>query len=235
MKTVLFDLDGTLLPMDQEEFIKAYLGSLATKMVPHGYDPDKLIQCIWAGTKAMVANDGSTTNEERFWQTFSTLYEKDVQKDEHLFDDFYHNEFQFVSFSCGHTHLSGDLITWLKGKGCRCVLATNPIFPAVATGARMQWAGIKAADFDLVTTYENSRFCKPNLDYYRELLEKIGEVPENCIMVGNDVAEDMIAKKLGMQVFLLTDCMINKNNEDISQYPHGGFQTLRGFLEENIR
>ena len=50
-------------------------------------------------------------------------------------------------------------------------------------------------------------------------------------MVGNDVVEDMIARKLGMEVFLLTDCMINKTGADISVYPHGGFDTLLGYLE----
>ena len=30
--TVLFDLDGTLLPMDQEEFVNTYLGLLAKKL-----------------------------------------------------------------------------------------------------------------------------------------------------------------------------------------------------------
>ena len=53
-------------------------------------------------------------------------------------------------------------------------------------------------------------------------------------MVGNDVSEDMIAAQLGMQVFLLTDCMINKDNIDISQYPHGSFDALMAFLQENI-
>ena len=67
MKTVLFDLDGTLLPMDQDEFIKAYFGGIATKLAPYGYEPDKLIKGIWTGTKAMVMNDGAMTNEERFW------------------------------------------------------------------------------------------------------------------------------------------------------------------------
>jgi FMN phosphatase YigB (HAD superfamily) len=135
---------------------------------------------------------------------------------------------------CGHTDQAARIIAWLKERGCRCVLATNPIFPAIATGSRMQWAGLKAADFDLVTTYENSRYCKPNPDYYREILQKIGEVPENCIMVGNDVTEDMVARELGMQVFLLTDCMINKENKDISQYPHGSFDALMDYLEQNI-
>ena len=34
-------------------------------------------------------------------------------------------------------------------------------------------------------------------------------------MVGNDVGEDMVAEKLGMQVFLLTDCLINIKNVDV--------------------
>ena len=39
IKTVLFDLDGTLLPMDQDNFVKAYFKNLAIKLAPHGYDP----------------------------------------------------------------------------------------------------------------------------------------------------------------------------------------------------
>ena len=234
MKTILFDLDGTLLPMDQEEFIKAYLGGLATKLVPYGYDPNQLINAIWAGTKAMVTNDGTETNETQFWQTFQNLMGEDIRQDEPLFDDFYRNEFRLVSYICGHTEKAGKLVRWLKSQGCRTILATNPIFPAIATGARMEWAGIKATDFELVTTYENSSYCKPNLAYYRQILSQIDEQPENCIMIGNDVSEDMIAAQLGMQVFLLTDCMINKENTDISQYPHGSFDALMAFLQENI-
>ena len=50
-------------------------------------------------------------------------------------------------------------------------------------------------------------------------------------MVGNDVEEDMIARELGMQVFLLTDCLLNKHGRDISQYPNGDFDTLAQFLQ----
>lgn len=234
MKTVLFDLDGTLLPMDQDEFIKAYFGGLATKLAPLGYEPNKLINGIWAGTKAMVMNDGTMTNEEVFWKTFSALYEEDVRKDEPVFDHFYRNEFQFVAMVCGHAPQAAQVIAALKEKGCRVILATNPIFPAVATQSRMKWAGLNAEDFELVTTYENSRHSKPNPAYYRDILEAIGEVPENCIMVGNDVTEDMIARELGMEVFLLTDCIINKENKDIAQYPHGSFPELMAFLEERV-
>ena len=50
-------------------------------------------------------------------------------------------------------------------------------------------------------------------------------------MVGNDVEEDMVAKTLGINVFLLTDSLINKNNKDINQYPHGNFHELIKYLE----
>ena len=51
-------------------------------------------------------------------------------------------------------------------------------------------------------------------------------------MVGNDVGEDMIAQKLGCKVFLLTDCIINKANEDISAYPQGGFAELLQYINK---
>ena len=234
MKTILFDLDGTLLPMDQDVFIKAYFGGLATKLVPYGYEPEQLIKGIWAGTNAMIENDGRMTNEEAFWQTFSMLLGPDVRKDEPIFDEFYHKEFQFVALSCGHAPQAAQTIAYLKERGCRVVLATNPIFPAVATKSRMKWAGLNELDFTLVTTYENSRHCKPNPDYYRDILAATGETPENCIMVGNDVAEDMIARELGMEVFLLTDCLINKERKDITQYPNGSFPELLAWLETHI-
>ena len=53
-------------------------------------------------------------------------------------------------------------------------------------------------------------------------------------MVGNDLSDDMIAEKIGMKVFLLTDCSINKENEDISVYPRGSFEELDSFLESLI-
>lgn len=109
-------------------------------------------------------------------------------------------------------------------------LATNPIFPARATQWRIQWAGLQPEDFELYTTYENSTHSKPNPNYNRDVLTQLKVKPEECLMVGNDVGEDMIAEQLGMKVFLLTDCLINKTGEDIDQYPHGGFDALAELL-----
>jgi FMN phosphatase YigB (HAD superfamily) len=228
--SVLFDLDGTLLPMDQDVFVKDYFSRLAAKLAPRGYDPKQLIDTIWRGTAAMVKNDGSKTNEEAFWECAVSVYGEKILQDKHLFDEFYEEEFDKIKAVCGYDPAAAEIVCALKEKGICVVLATNPIFPARATQWRMAWAGLTPEDFALYTTYENSRYCKPNPDYYQELLNKLNLDPKNCLMVGNDVGEDMIARRLGMQVFLLTDCLINKADEDISQYPHGSFAELKSYL-----
>ncbi len=231
MKVILFDLDGTLLPMDQDEFVKAYFGLLAKKLSAFGYEPEKLIQSIWMGTKAMITNDGSQTNEEAFWDLFKNIYGEDVINDQDKFEDFYKNEFQMVKKVCGFDEKANRLIKYLKSQNYKLILATNPIFPAIATKSRIKWAGLDESDFDYVTTYENSSFCKPNLKYYMEILEKHNIDPSECLMVGNDVTEDMITKNLGMKVFLLTKDLINKNNEDINNYPNGDYDDLKQFID----
>ena len=229
--TVLFDLDGTLLPMDMNVFIKAYFGGLARRLAPHGYEPQRLVDAIWQGTAAMVKNNGEVPNEERFWQGFEAAYGKPTRQDEELFAAFYREDFDKVRTSCGYTPAAREVIDTVKACGLRVALATNPIFPAMATERRIAWAGLSTSDFELYTTYENSRFCKPNLDYYRDVMQKMGVTPEECLMVGNDVGEDMIAQQLGCRVFLLTDCIINPKNLDISVYPHGGFDDLIVFIK----
>ena len=231
IKVVLFDLDGTLLPMDQEVFVNEYFGRIAKKLAAHGYEPELLIKNIWAGTKAMILNDGTMLNEERFWQVFSSAYEKDVRADIPLFDEFYRDGFDAVKGVCGYTPKADEAVKAIKAMGMRVALATNPIFPAVATECRMRWAGLDADDFELYTTYENSSFCKPNPDYYRDIVRKLGIESEECLMVGNDVRDDMIAETLGMKVFLLTDCLINVKNVDLSRYPQGGFDELIEFVK----
>lgn len=230
LQAVLFDLDGTLLPMDQEVFTKAYFSSLTAKVAPYGYDPKSLMRNIWAGTEAMIRNDGHASNEEIFWEHFCTSYGEDARRDEPLFDAFYRNEFEQVRTSCGFSPEAKQCVASAKALGVPVLLATNPLFPRPATEARIRWAGLALDDFAFITTYENSRFCKPNLDYYRDILSSHALRAEQCLMVGNDVDEDMIASELGMQVFLLTDCLINRSGRPTDHIPQGSFPDLIRFL-----
>lgn len=235
IKAVLFDLDGTLLPMDQDVFIKAYLSSIAAKLSERGYEPKRLVSAIWTGTMAMINNDGKKTNEAVFWDKFDELYGVGARADEPYFAEFYENDFDKIKACCGFTPRANDVIREVKSRGLRIALATTPIFPAIATRKRIAWAGLSPEDFELYTTYENSRHAKPSLDYYRDVAAELGVLPEECLMVGNDVSDDMIAAELGMSVFLLTDCLINKENKDISQYPGGSFDELLKYVKELLK
>ena len=220
LKTVLFDLDGTLVPFD---------------LAMHGYDPEKLTEGIWSGVREMVKNDGSRLNEEIWWEAFVKIFGEQALADKPYFEEFYIKDFDAVKIVSKSNPRAKETVDKLHACGIRTVLATNPVFPAIATEKRMGWAGLAPDDFELYTTYENSHFCKPNLEYYKEILAKIDCRAEDCLMVGNDVEEDMVAKELGIKVFLLKDCLINSKEKDISEYPQGSFDELWEYIEALLK
>lgn len=230
--TILFDLDGTLIGMDQDEFIRLYFETLLDKLGELGYDKrtmlDVLERCIFA-TKH---NDGSCTNEVRFWQTFNELTGGPNEELSSALVGFYNNEFiKVLEGSCTPYPRANEVLDCARRKGLRIVLATNPLFPAVATYARIRLGGIEPSDFEYVTAYENSSYCKPNPDYFRELLSKLGLTPDECVMIGNDTRDDFAAHALGIPVFVNTDGLINRDNVDLSLHPHGGADELISYIE----
>lgn len=218
--TVMFDLDGTLIPFEQEDFIKIYFSELCKKLAPLGYEPDSTIKAVWAGTKSMVMNDGSRPNSEAFWETFRALH-PDKPDAKPLCDEFYTHEFEKAKASLKYLPEYGSMIKRLKSLGLRVVLATNPIFPLDGVLTRMKWVGLNPEDFDLITHYDNSSYCKPNPKYYEEIMQKLGLTPEQCVMIGNNVSEDMVAASLGMEFYLVNEFIENPDNIDIAACPKG--------------
>ena len=230
-QAVLFDLDGTLLPMNQEEFVKGYFGALCRRFGKKGYDPKRIVDTVWKGTAAMVRNDGSCPNRDRFWAVFAEDFGRERLRDVPEFDDFYGREFNEAAAFTQPTPLANACVKTLKEKGYPVVLATNPIFPRVGTLSRVRWAGLTAEDFSLITTYENSTHCKPNPAYYADICASLHLDPARCLMVGNDCSEDLAASKLGMEVFLVTDCLIAPEGADLANVPHGTMAELLRRLE----
>ena len=230
--TVLFDLDGTLIGMDQDEFIRLYFETLLDKLGELGYDKrtmlDVLERCIFA-TKH---NDGSCTNEVRFWQTFNELTGGPNEELSSALVGFYNNEFiKVLEGNCTPYPRANEVLECARRKGLRIVLATNPLFPAVATYARIRLGGMDPADFEYITAYENSSYCKSNPDYFRELLSKLDIASDECVMIGNDTRDDFSAHALGIPVFVNTDGLINRDNVDLSLHPHGGADELISYIE----
>lgn len=233
LTAILFDLDGTLLPMDQDAFIRNYFRRLCHHMAPHGYDSKKLIETLWQGTEAVIVSSSDESNEDVFWHAAAEIWGEKICRDKPLFDKFYEEEFDKVKEVCIPNPAAVDTVRSLKSAGYRLVLATNPVFPAAATRHRIHWAGLSTDDFEFYTTYENINRAKPSTDYYRIIADRLGVPPAECLMVGNDVDDDMVAEKLGMDVFLLTDCLINKSGKDISAFTSGGFAQLQAHIQNH--
>lgn len=229
-KAILFDLDNTLLPMDEEKFARLYFTALTEKAVQRGYDASLMQNAMLSGIMAMYKNNGEEANYTVFWKTFEEVYGSKVWDDIPYFNEFYKNEFNRAKDGCGLNPDSPLLLAELK-PNYRLILATNPMFPAIATETRLSWGNLSKDDFELITSYENCHYSKPNPLYFKEVLEKCALTPEECLMVGNDAEEDMAAQLLGLDVFLCTPGLINRKGKDISKYPKGDFNALREFLK----
>lgn len=236
IKAILFDLDGTLLPMDQDKFIENYFKDLAEYMCKDGaYEPSQYTKAVWQGVKAMLLNNNEMSNEERyFWELGNIFGEESAKKAYPVYREFYATKYLEGKAFCSYTPRSKELIGYLKERNIRIALATNPVFPDIATNARMSWVDLKPEDFEIVTTCDNVGYSKPNPKYYLDIASKMGIDPCECLVVGNDVEDDMVAMDVGMDVFLLTDCLLNKRNKDISIYPNGNFDDLIKYINSKI-
>lgn len=210
--TFLFDLDGTLVPLDQEQFIRGYFRLLTPELAKY-LPADQVAAIVMGSTNYMIGEcSGTKTNKQAFMDDFSRRVPGDIDELMGLFDSFYRGKFSQLRSLTTPSPVVNSIVRTLQRKGYELVCATNPIFPMTAIEARLGWIGLESSDFVFITSFEEMHYCKPNPDYYRETLEKIGRHPGECIMVGNDVEEDMIAGSLGIETFLLTDCIIDRGS-----------------------
>ena len=219
--------------MVQDEFVKFYMPLLAKSYMGAGVslDPKKFIGAVWAGYEAMVKNDGSRTNREAFWSYMEPELPISTEESENIALKFYENEFNQAICTTKPTPVSNQIVKKAKSRGLETYLATNPVFPRCATMNRIRWAGLDAEDFKVITTYETCTYCKPNPEYFRGILEEFSLDPSECLMVGNDVAEDLSSRSLGVKTYLVTDTMENKKNLPIDTEYMGTLDELLKFIE----
>ncbi len=232
IKAVLFDLDGTLLPMDQNHFIKQYFKLLAEYGAKSGLDAKRLIDGTMAGTLAMLKNDGQNFNSQVFWQTYFAVTGEKRENTEKLLEPFYALDFKKLRDFTRENPAVKRMIDAAHRNNRKVVLATNPVFPIEAQLERISWLGLSENDFDHITAYDNSSFCKPNPKYYEEICKIIGIAPQNCIMIGNDDSDDMKgASEAGMECFLIDDCRIS-SEKYVWTGKSGNFEDAIALLEK---
>lgn len=224
--TIIFDLDGTLVPIDQHEFTSEYLRLLGERMAVFGFEPKQAIDTIWKGCFVMTDNDGSVINSEAFYRSTRDVYGDRTEEFLRILTEFYETDFDKAR-STVKTELiengsfnAAPIVRVLKEKGYTLALATNPVFPLKALEVRLSWVGLTPDDFTLITNYENSRFCKPNPRYFEDIILALGKSADSCLMIGNNLAEDMSASKVGIACLLLTDFLENRKGDDVDAFEH---------------
>ena len=211
-KNFLFDLDGTLLPMDMKYFIDLYVAAFCKSMVPVTKIESKpLMNAIWTSVAQMAKNDGDCLNIDIFWRTMNSVCRRDMRVFNDDFDSFYRGEFSVCRAATKVQPLARIVVDYIRQRGGNIIVSTNPIFP------------------------DNSSACKPNLNYFEEICSVCGIHPEESIVIGNDVDEDMISSRLGFDTYLVTDCLINRYNKELTLFRNGSFGELFDFIQDSYK
>ncbi|MGI6046276.1 MAG: HAD family hydrolase [Eggerthellaceae bacterium] len=231
-RAIYFDLDGTLLPMDIDDFLREYYRRIITYIVSRvDVDPDKFKEALNKGVRAMGTHASTITNEEAFWDAFFETMDRNKTDWQALFLEFYQTDFGNIGIGVDANPAARQAIETLTEKGYPLVLVTMPMFPEPAVEWRLTWAGINPALFGRLTTFDNSRATKPRLEYYAENFLAAGLAPEDVLMVGNNTREDLAVLDYGADAYLVTDFLINPNDFNIATVKHGSLKDFAAWVE----
>ncbi len=174
IKNIMFDLDGTLLPVNQDEFVMKVISVMEDELKKTDLNSEGFIKGLVMGIDTIVKkSDGKCTNEELFWEIFLENSGIDFEPAREFLTDFYNGAFLLATEIVDYNTIVPDSITYLKNKGYNMIIATSPVFPKVAITERMKWNDVFPEDFSYISTFENSTFAKPRKEYYKEIFSKI--------------------------------------------------------------
>lgn len=235
IRYLLVDLDGTLLPIDLSFFFERYLNAL-TPHFKEWVDAPLFIRNIIASTQKMIeSSDESLTNETVFWTDFPVRMERTREELEPVFTRFYTEEFPSLRQHVAETSKARELLQKALDLGLEIILATNPIFPEFVIRERLRWINCEDLPFKWITSLENMHYCKPNPLYFKEIADTLGISPSECLMVGNDMEEDLPAAMIGMKTFLVTEFLIDRGIGKIAPDGRGTITDLIDNLPKIIQ
>lgn len=206
----MFDLDGTLLPVNPDFFASDYPEAAAPHF-RHIIEPGTFKETLFKATFDMIHNlDPEVVNIDAFGISFERRTGYQWKKLWPIFERFYNEEFKKLQALVPESKVARNVVEACVNQGWQIIIATNPVFPEVAIRERMRWCGIEDFPWKFITTIDDMHFCKPHIQYYQEIVDRVGLDPKLCVMIGNDMQEDMVAGKLGMKTILVEDFCIDR-------------------------
>jgi FMN phosphatase YigB (HAD superfamily) len=223
---ILFDLDGTLIDLQEEDLVRHYLKLVAAFFAENGYrsDPREIPAKILESTDVMLKDTNpETTTIETFMKHFSNSVGHEADYLMPIFSRFYIEKFDLVKHYAKPIPEIDSIIAKCEQLNLKLVVATNPVFPETAVLKRIKWGGLDKVNWSLITNGEIMPVCKPHALYFKRISEMIDVPPSRCLFVGNDAYFDMAAKKVGMWTFLL-DTHLLKREEVLEKGPQPDFR-----------
>lgn len=232
-KLIMSDLDNTLLPIyTQDEFVQIWFRDISKVFRAYGLDPVKAASGVNQGIRAMLYNDGSRKNIEVFYDEVEKICGYTREQIEPPTLEYYTTTFENVYDITLPNPFAVRIAELMREKAKYAVIATMPVFTIEAVAMRMGWVGLKPEMFDHITTAHTSSYCKPNPQYFQEILDRFGTKPEEALMIGNDVREDMYpCKELGVDTFLVTNHIIT-HGLPFDDFRQGRYEDLVAFLKQ---
>ncbi|MCG3219662.1 MAG: HAD family hydrolase [Candidatus Heimdallarchaeota archaeon] len=236
---ILFDLDGTLIDLQEEDLVRHYLKLVAAFFAENGYssDPREIPAKMLESTDVMLKDtDPETTTIEAFMEHFSKSVGHDSEFLIPLFDRFYVERFDLVKHYTKPIPEIASIVKKCEQLNLKLVVATNPVFPETAVLKRIEWGGLDEVNWSLITSGEIMPVCKPHSLYFERISEMIDVHPSRCLFVGNDAYFDMSAKKVGMWTFLLDTHLLTRE-EVLEEGPQpdfrGDYLDLKALLSQS--
>nr|WP_277601265.1 HAD hydrolase-like protein [Marinitoga sp. 38H-ov] len=176
---MFLDYDGTLIKNDEDEFQKYYFSSF----LKYSKLEKKIIDIVLECTIELIKkDDDKITNLEYFMNLMEEKTGKDSMYWYNIFLDFYNTEFPKLK---SIIKPNDKLINKIKYSNHKFIFASNPLFPEIAVKHRIEFINLKTNDFIYISTMENSHYCKPNENYFNEIIYKLNIKPEDCLMIGD--------------------------------------------------
>lgn len=202
-RAVLFDLDGTLLPIEFEAFFASYFARVCRfYQAALGLD---LAAPLKASVGSMMGNDGTRRNAEVFWSALESRLGVSWTVLDGWYSKFLEREGAEMGEGIVPDPAADQVVKTWRARGAKVVLATNPVFPRRLLDLRLQWGALRPESFDVITCFDTMSFCKPRPEYYGQIAQQLEIPAADCLMVGNDVGMDLLpAAKAGMRTCLVT-------------------------------
>lgn len=201
-RTVLWDLDGTLVGV-RSRAVKALMPVLAARSFRTATPPRRFLRDLPGVLRAVRANDTDLTNTAYMVTLIAERFAVSPEEAETRLRYLADVEFARLRACFPPLPVAVDTVRALRAAGNTQVIATNPLWPSSTATTRLRWGGHDPSAFAFITSGETMHRSKPRVEFYHELLERLSLRPGECVMVGNDAANDAPAALAGIPVFLL--------------------------------